>query len=61
MNTQKFKAEELCSRKLWQLVHTAPGEEITDTDLSLAIAELVKRRHYLQDLQDIENLEDFGK
>ena len=48
--TQDFKAQELCSRKLWQLVSEFDQEPIAKADLEAAIAELESRRHYLAEL-----------
>ena len=57
METVRFNPQELCSRKLWQLVNTCSDKavvnEINDHELSEAIAELAKRRHYLEQLQQI--------
>ena len=58
MNTVKFNAQELCSRKLWQLVNPATSELSNDQELSEAIAELAKRRHYLEKLQEIGKLSE---
>ena len=57
MESVKLNVEELCSRKLWQLVNTETGETIDDQGLSEAIAELARRRHYLEQLQEIGKLE----
>lgn len=56
METVKFNAEELCSRKLWQLLNTETEKNINDTDLSDVIAELAKRRGYLEKLQETGKL-----
>jgi hypothetical protein len=56
METTRINASELCSRKLWQLVNAQTGEDISDTELSEAIAELSRRRHYLQELQEMGKL-----
>ena len=47
---ENFKAQELCSRKLWQLVSDFDREPIGEADLEAAIAELESRRHYLAEL-----------
>jgi hypothetical protein len=47
---QGFKAQELCSRKLWQLVSEQEQAPIGKADLEAAIAELELRRHYLVEL-----------
>jgi hypothetical protein len=52
METVKFNAEELCSRKLWQLLNTETDKNINDIELSEVIAELAKRRYYLEKLQE---------
>ncbi|MCB1853577.1 MAG: hypothetical protein KDI05_01780 [Halieaceae bacterium] len=57
MNTVKFNPRELCSRKLWQLVSTAPSEPVSTGELQEAIAELAARRHYLDQLQQIGALQ----
>jgi hypothetical protein len=56
MNTIRFNPQELCSRKLWQLVNTPTDEVISTDELSEAVAELAKRRHYLEKLQEIGKL-----
>ena len=48
--SQNFKAQELCSRKLWQLVSEYDDEPIGKAELVAAIAELEARRHYLAEL-----------
>ena len=60
METVKFNAEELCSRKLWQLLNTETDKNINDNELSEVIAELAKRRHYLQKLQEIGKLSQYS-
>lgn len=55
MNTVEINAAELCSRKLWQLVSNT-DETISDQELSEAIAELARRRHYLEELTEIGKL-----
>ena len=60
METVKFKAEELCSRKLWQLLNTETDKNINDNDLTEVIAELAKRRHYLEKLQEIGKLSQYS-
>ena len=57
MNTEKFNPQELCSRKLWQLVSTETAEQVSDRELREAIQELASRRHYLEQLQQIGVLE----
>jgi hypothetical protein len=58
MNTTKINAEELSSRKLWQLVDTRTREQISADELSEVIAELAKRCHDLKKLQEIDQLRD---
>ncbi len=53
MNQIRFNPTELCSRKLWQLVSTETDEQVSERELKDAIAELAKRRHYLEQLQQI--------
>jgi len=60
METVKFNAEELCSRKLWQLLNTETDKNINDYELSEVIAELAKRRHYLEKLQEIGKLSQYS-
>jgi len=51
MNTnQGFNAQDLCSRKLWELVSDHDQQPIGKADLEAAIAELESRRHYLTEL-----------
>ncbi|NND66216.1 MAG: hypothetical protein HKN19_01395 [Halioglobus sp.] len=56
MESVNFNPEELCSRKLWQLVSAPTPSEISDTELSRAIAELARRRHYLEELEEMGKL-----
>jgi len=60
MNTEtiRFKASELCSRKLWQLVSTKSSENVNELELREAVAELASRRHYLAELQRMGKLKD---
>ena len=46
--------EELCSRKLWEMVSTSA--DTTPDELQAAIEELAQRRHYLAELQQIGKL-----
>lgn len=55
--TQNFKAQELCSRKLWQLVSEYDQEPIGRADLEAAIAELESRRHFLAELAGLRQSE----
>ena len=61
MNTVEFNPKELCSRKLWQLVNTPETSSITDAELSQAIAELARRRAYLEELSEMGKLGDTAK
>jgi hypothetical protein len=56
MNTLEINTEELCSRKLWQLVSGEDEQTISENELTAAVAELEKRRHYLEELQEIGKL-----
>ncbi len=56
MNTTHFDASELCSRKLWQIINTAPDRKVTELELREAINELAMRRHYLSELREIGKL-----
>ncbi|MAT93314.1 MAG: hypothetical protein CME59_12005 [Halioglobus sp.] len=58
MNTVKINASELCSRKLWQLINASAAERISETELSEVVEELARRRHYLEDLQELGKLGD---
>ena len=58
MNTARFNAQELCSRKLWQMVNTSSNENVSENELKEAIAELATRRHYLEQLEEIGKLQD---
>jgi len=53
----RFKASELCSRKLWQLVNTEDSGRVTERELREAVAELASRRHYLAELEHMGKLE----
>lgn len=57
MNTLNFNPRELCSRKLWQIVRAETREQVNERELKEAIAELAKRRHYLEQLQQIGAIE----
>jgi len=57
MTLHRFNAQELCSRKLWELVKNNPQQHsINDMELSEAIEELAERRHYLTELTEIGKL-----
>ncbi len=55
MTINRFNAQELCSRKLWELVKSEPGPQpqINEAELHEAIQELAERRHYLAELAEI--------
>ena len=55
MNTQPINATELSSRKLWQMITQKDGD-ISDQELMEAIAELSRRRRYLEELQEMGKL-----
>ena len=55
MNTQKINAQELSSRKLWQLAETWSTDGLSTDELSEVIAELAKR------CQDLDKLEQIGQ
>jgi hypothetical protein len=59
MNTIRFNAQELCSRKLWQLVNTQTSKKVSSDELAEAIGELATRRHYLAQLQETGKLEQY--
>ncbi|MFT5709853.1 MAG: hypothetical protein ACI8QT_000540 [Halioglobus sp.] len=51
MILNRFNAQELCTRKLWELVKNNPQEQtITDDELNEAVQELAQRRHDLSEL-----------
>ena len=53
MTLDRFKAQELCTRKLSELVKNNPQEHaITDAELHEAIQELAQRRHDLTELSE---------
>jgi hypothetical protein len=50
LKNNDFKAKELCSRKLWQLVNGGNEGDVSESQLAQAVEELAKRRHYLAEL-----------
>lgn len=50
MQVNEFKANELCSRKLQQLVNGNAGDRIDAVQLQQAINELTKRRRHLDEM-----------
>ena len=61
MDTARFDARELCSRKLWQLVNTPTSKKVSDDELAEAINELATRRHYLAQLQETGKLGEYNQ
>jgi len=57
METIRFNPQELSSRKLWQLVNPGTDRQINEQELTEAVAELARRRHYLEQLQEIGALD----
>jgi len=57
-NTPRINAQELSSRKLWQLAETRTNDQISADELTDVIAELAKRCHDLEKLQQIDQLRD---
>jgi hypothetical protein len=57
MNTVRINAQELSSRKLWQLAETRSHDEISADELSEVIAELTKRCHDQDQLRELDKLE----
>jgi hypothetical protein len=58
MNTSRINAQELSSRKLWQLAETSTPDEISADELAEVIAELAKRCHDLDQLRHIDQLKE---
>lgn len=58
MNNTEINAQELSSRKLWQLAQTTSENAISEQELSQVVAELAKRRHNLEKLQEVGKLSD---
>lgn len=56
LNNENFKASELCSRKLWQIVAQTRDETPGAVELRAAVNELTSRRHYLAELAQIGKL-----
>jgi hypothetical protein len=51
--TGTFNPQELCSRKLWDMVNADNADSENKLQLDAAIAELEERRSYLEELQHI--------
>lgn len=58
MNTSRINAQELSSRKLWQLAETPSKAHISADELADIIAELAKRCHDLDQLRHIDQLKE---
>lgn len=57
MTSNTFNPQELCSRKLWDLVSTEQQQQnIDEADLLDAVKELAERSHYLAELTKIGKL-----
>jgi hypothetical protein len=61
MNTHKINAQELSSRKLWQLAQTSSTDGLSAAELSEVIAELAKRCQDMDKLEQISKLEPASK
>jgi hypothetical protein len=58
MTLNEFNAQELCTRKLSELVKNNPQEHtITDAELNEAIQELEQRRHDLTEFSESGKLD----
>jgi len=51
--TNTFNPQELCSRKLWDMVNAGSVKSENKAQLEAAIAELEVRRSYLTEMQHI--------
>ena len=58
INRDRFDPREFSSRKLWQLVNTPSGGEVSEQELRDAIAELARRRRHLDKLRESGVLDD---
>lgn len=56
MNASRINAQELSSRKLWQIAETSSSQQISADELADVIAELAKRCHDLDKLRHIDQL-----
>lgn len=57
MTANRFNPQELCSRKLWELVSTEQQQhDINEAELREAVKELAERSHYLAELTEIGKL-----
>ena len=57
MHTEKFKASELSSRKLWQLLNDHGAATIGERELAEVVDELSRRQRHLQRLRELGKLE----
>jgi len=57
MDTERFKASELSSRKLWQLLNGHGAVTIDQRELTEVVEELSRRRRHLQRLRESGKLE----
>lgn len=55
--TNTFNPQELCSRKLWDIVNIDNVDSANKAQLEAAIAELEERRSYLTELKDLGKLD----
>lgn len=51
-----FNPQELCSRKLWQIISDSETGSCAESDLRAAVQELASRRHYLAELAELGQL-----
>lgn len=58
MLATRINAQELSSRKLWQLADLRGREQLSADELSEVIAELAKRCHDLEQLRLLDQLRD---
>ena len=58
MTVNRFNPQELCSRKLWELVSAEQQkqQDINAAELREAVQELAERSHYLAELTEIGKL-----
>lgn len=57
MTVSRFNPQELCSRKLWELVSAEQQQQdINEAELREAVKELAERSHYLAELTEIGKL-----
>jgi hypothetical protein len=54
--TDTFNPQELCSRKLWDMVNTDSREQENKAQLEAAVEELAERRSYLAELEHLGKL-----